>query len=535
MEYSRACTMQAAVDRPAPTRACARATLYSNETPFMPHSRLRVRALAAAVVLTLSTGSVWSQVDPALKQSVDTALQSNPELSARFNAYRASIDATDVARGGFFPRLDLNARAAREQSRVSSRNPTTESLSHGGVGLTLSQLLWDGLGTRNEWQRTGHERLARYFELRDASEQVALEAARAHYDVLRYARLLALAEDNYVQHRYAVLQIQSRFKAGVGRGVDLEQANARLALAEANLSTETANFHDVVARYQRIVGTAPGTATSTDTPARLAQGLPASQVDALALALAQNAAISAGIESLRAARSAVQAQNAVFQPRVEARLRASGGSNLDAYRDQTRNAAAEVVLNWNLYNGGSDQARVRQQVNLASQAADQRDRACRDTRQTINIAYNDTRRLTEQLNYLDRNALSISKARDAYRQQFDIGQRSLLDLLNAENELYTARRSYVNAEYDLSIAYVRAHAAMNQLLGQLGLAQSAPSEDEGWSGSDAAPQRCPLAVPEISVTERGELDRRAQKIAESATAARVPPAPALPASAPARR
>ena len=81
---------------------------------------------------------------------------------------------------------------------------------------------------------------------------------------MRFRRLVQLAEDNYVQHRYAFVQIQSRFKAGVGRGVDLEQAGARVALAESNLSTEVANLHDVAARYQRIVGEAP--------PAKLAAG-----------------------------------------------------------------------------------------------------------------------------------------------------------------------------------------------------------------------------------------------------------------------
>ena len=91
----------------------------------------------------------------------------------------------------------------------------------------------------------------------EATEQTVLEAARAHYDVQRFRRLVQLAEDNYVQHRYAFLQIQSRVKAGVGRGVDLEQAGARLALAESNLATEQANLHDVTVRYQRIVGELP--------------------------------------------------------------------------------------------------------------------------------------------------------------------------------------------------------------------------------------------------------------------------------------
>ena len=87
----------------------------------------------------------------------------------------------------------------------------------------------------------------------EATEQTVLGAARAHYDVQRFRRLVQLAEDNYVQHRYAFLQIQSRVKAGVGRGVDLEQAGAPRA-GRVNLATEQANLHDVTVRYQRIVG-----------------------------------------------------------------------------------------------------------------------------------------------------------------------------------------------------------------------------------------------------------------------------------------
>lgn len=498
----------------------------------MPTRRLSLQTLACAVLLAMAVTAARAQIDPALRQSVDAALRSNPDITARFNAFRAATDATDVARAGFLPRLDANAVGAREQSRVSSRDPSSATLNHTGVGLTLSQLLWDGLGTRRELERTGHERLARYFELIDSSEQVALEAAQAHYDVLRFARLVELAEDNYVQHRYAVIQIESRVRAGVGRGVDLEQANARLALAESNLTTETANLHDVIARYQRIVGVAP--TVRTGLPAPLTAGVPAAQPEALATAVRRNAGISASIESLRAARAAIQAENASFQPRVEARLRATGGRNLDAFRDQTRNSTAELVLNWNLFNGGADQARVRQRVNLANQAADLRDLACRNTRQTISIAYNDGRRLTEQLAYLDRNTVAISRARDAYRQQFDIGQRSLLDLLNAENELYTARRSYANAQHDQGIAYARAHAAMNQLLSQLGVAQAATLADaESWSQEKDAPERCPIDVPLLNVSDRSQLDARAQRMAASVSS--LPgrmPAPLTPPAGP---
>jgi outer membrane protein, adhesin transport system len=487
---------------------------------------------ALSVLLTLAAAPVAAQPSDALKAAAERAVTSNPEVTARFNAYRAATDAVDVAKAAYFPRVDLTASVGRDTNRITSRNPEAQSLSRTSVGLNLTQLLWDGLGTRNEVGRVGHDKMSRYFEFLDITEQTALEASRAHYDVQRYRRLVQLAEDNYVQHKYASVQIQSRFKAGVGRGVDLQQANARMALAESNLTTEIANLHDVTARYQRIVGVAPPQQMPASAP--LSKGVPTSADEMVATSIRQSAGVSASIEGLRSARSSVEVRQSAFEPRVEARLRTGAGSNFDGVRDQKRDSSAEIVLNWNLYNGGADQARVRQQVNVVNQAGDLRDKACRDTRQTSVIAYNDTRKLTEQLGYLDRNTVAIEKARDAYRQQFDIGQRSLLDLLNSENELYTAKRAYANAEYDLGIAYARTHAAMNQLSAQLGIARidSVASEAAAWTIGDDAPQRCPVLVAETIGVDKAELDRRAQRISAGVPA--LPP-PVLPAAPPPRK
>ena len=466
--------------------------------------------------------SAQAPADP-LRAAVEKAVLSNPEVGARFHAYQSSLGAIDVARAAYRPRVDLNANIGRDQDRIEGRAPETQSMNRHGASLALTQLLWDGLGTRRDVERTSHESLARYFEFVDATEQVALEAARAFVDVQRFRRLVQLAEDNYVQHKYASLQIQSRFRAGVGRGVDLEQANARLALAESNLHTEVANLHDVVARYQRIVGEPPSQAPAP-VPAALARNLPASADQAVGLALQRNAAISASVENMRASRSLVQLRQAGYQPRVEARVRSGGGNHFEGVRDQRRDSTAELVLNWNLYNGGADQARVRQQVGLLNQAEEQRDRACRDVRQTAAIAYNDTRKLADQLVLLDRNALAIEKAREAYRQQFDIGQRSLLDLLNAENELYTARRAHANAQYDIAVSQLRTLAVTQQLTGELGIRrpEAAPQAAASWAAEGDAPLRCPAVVTALAPIPRDELDARAQRMQSAAPAASAP-------------
>ncbi|WP_306567524.1 TolC family outer membrane protein [Aquabacterium sp.] len=496
--------------------------------------KLSLSALSLAI---LSVAAHAQSTQPTgLAAAVQQAINNNPDVTARLNALRAAGNEVDVARGQYLPSVDLSASVGRDSDRITSRSPASQSLSRTGLALSASQILWNGMATSKEVSRLGHARLTRYFEFLGATEDTALEATRAYLDVERYRKLVVQAEDNYVQHKYAFDQLQTKFKAGVGRGVDAEQANARLALAESNLTTEQANLHDVSARYLRIVGELPA-ATTGAVDNQLSKGILPANVDTINQALAKHPSISAAIENLRAAQAQVQGAESRYQPTVEARLRTGVGKNFDGVQDQKRDSSAELLLNWNLFNGGSDKARVRQYADLLNQAADQRDRACRDVRQNVAIAHNDIRKLQDQLVALDRNVLAIEKARDAYRQQFDIGQRSLLDLLNAENELYTAKRSYANAESDLQLAYARTQAAKHSLTSTLGLSREADGTQElvqDWQAADDAAQRCPVTAIDVKATSLGELDARARKLAVPALAAApvvvTPSAPAPDAS-----
>src|SRR5690606_24595056 len=153
--------------------------------------------------------------------------------------------------------------------------------------------------------------------------------------------------------------------------------------------------------------------------------------------------------------------------------------NLDGASGNTRESVVELVLTYNLFSGGSDQARIRQAADELNVAKDLREKACRDVRQNLTIVFNETARLGEQLGYLDQHQLSIEKAREAYRRQFDIGQRTLLDLLDAENEYFQARRAYVNAVYDKAIAETRTLSGMGRLMKALGVARDdVPKLDE---------------------------------------------------------
>ena len=281
-----------------------------------------IKLSLSAVSLAILSVAVQAQSTQTtgLAAAVQQAINQNPEVTARLNALRAAGNEVEVARGQYLPSVDLRASVGRDNDRITSRSPASQSLSRTGLALSASQILWNGMATTKEVTRLDHARLTRYFEFLGTTEETALEATRAYLDVERYRKLVSLAEDNYVQHKYAFNQLQTKFKAGVGRGVDAEQANARLALAESNLTTEQANLHDVSTRYLRIVGDVP--AASTDNGgADLSKGIPPSNLETIQQALAKHPSISAAVENMRAAQAQAQGVESSYQPTVEARLR----------------------------------------------------------------------------------------------------------------------------------------------------------------------------------------------------------------------
>ena len=444
-------------------------------------------AIVALAAAAFAAAPARAQDLAALRSTVATAVDGSPTLAARLAAWQAAGDGLDAARADRGPRIDLAGEIGQQHTRVEGAGGM-RSLERHALGLQLTQVLWDGRQALAETRRAGHEQAARFWELLDATEQVALEAARARVDVQRYARLVRLAESNLARHREAHERIEARVRAGVGRGVDLEQARARLALAQSNLVTERSNFHDVAARYRRLVGMPPPASDADEPPALLLQDVPATLGAALAQGLAQSPAVRAHAAAARAAQAAQRVRAGALEPRVELRVRSDHGRHVGGAEQRDSDTAAEIVLNWNLYDGGAGRARARQRAAETGQAVQQGLQACRDLAQTLAIAYHDTERLAEQRELLQLNAAAIERARDAYRQQFEIGQRSLLDLLNAEDEAYTARRSLLDAEADRAIAHLRLQAGLGQLLTQLGVAGPAPdpAAAEALEGPDAS-------------------------------------------------
>ena len=452
----------------------------------------RLRTVLLFVALG-STSALYAQSPSTMREAVERAILQNPEVKLRFHNLEATAQERRAAQGGWLPRVDVEVGAGGYQ-RLSPSIPSTFGYDGNRANLQLRQLVFDGFATSNEIRRLSYAEQASFFELLSISNQTGLEAVRAYIDVMRFRELLSLASDNFTTHLEVHDKIAEKVKAGVGRRVDMEQAAGRLALAESNWLTEVSNLHDVSARYQRVVGDTPSETLARMEP--MDAFLPLG-TEFLNEAVLKNPDFMGAVATIRAYRADQKTRRAAFSPTVELRARQSYETNQSGVVGTYRDSALELVLNYNLYRGGSDSARAKLATAKLESAFDLRDKACRDIWQTGQIAFNDSIRLGNQLKLLSQHELSTSKAKQAYQQQFDIGQRTLLDLLDTENELYQARRALSNAEFDLQLAEVRVLATSGTLLSALKLqplATTVPSAGTDTADKDDELMRCSTRI-----------------------------------------
>ncbi len=418
-------------------------------------------AIAAAVLISL--GAQAQMVPDPLVQAARKAVANNPEVQARWNGFLAAGDERDVARGGYFPSIDLQSGVGHEYRLSPTVNPSS-TYTYNMNQLSLTQMLFDGMFTRNEAKRLGYAKLTRYYELQDAAETAALETVKAYTDVVRYRELVDIATQNYAEHKGISNLVEERARSGVGRQVDAEQALGRLALAESNLLTELTNLHDVSARYLRLVGEKPPEVLPSLPPQFSFGPMPASTDVLLREGMPTNPSLNAALENVRAQKTAIDSRKAAYLPRLDFRVYANRDKNVLGLPGPTNVNGVELVLNYNFYRGGADKARERQAVDLHAQSIDLKEKVCRDVRQTLSIAYSDVTNLKDQMRFITQHRLSTEKSNVAYRQQFELGQRTLLDLLDSQNEYFQASRNFINTSYNQIVAQARTLSGMGQLV-----------------------------------------------------------------------
>lgn len=405
-----------------------------------------------------------------LRDVVAVGLYSHPEYGIVANNRRATDEELKQAVDLYYPSIDFRADAGIEHSddpiTRSGPGADTENLLRYDTGLTLTQLLFDGWETSYENERQKFRVLSASNRVREASELVSLSIVESYLEVMRQRELLKNARDNVSRHMDLLNQINDSSGAGRTTQADVEQARARVSSARAEEASVRESLRVAEAGFIQQVGDAPRDLVMPVVPVNQLSQDVEQEVKATQYA---SPTVSIKQADIAVAKAETDKAKAPMYPKMDLQLNARTGRNLSGVEGRDTSGSALVVMNWNLYRGGGDTARVREAINRQAQAKADRSKSERevdnDVRQTWARMVSAGERARQFAAQADAN-LEVVRA---YKDQFDLNRRTLLDVLDSQNEEYVSRSNMINAEYVEIFAVYRLLALRGDLLKTLGV------------------------------------------------------------------
>jgi adhesin transport system outer membrane protein len=429
---------------------------------------LRALAVAAALSMVPSVvvpGVVLANGPMSLDEAIRRAVATNPRVGEAAANRRAVDQELRQVQGALLPQVRLTAAYGSERFRQTNTidNSTSWRPAGGEAGVVVRQLLFDGGTALNEIYRQMARSDAAAWRTQERSELVALDVAEAYLEILRFEVSLADARRNVQAHLRYLNNVESRFSGGRAGVGDVQQVRERLASARAVEAELRIRLEDAKAAYRRHVGAEP---VRLRFPARLS-GMPASRSAALQLTVQNNTSLLAAQSDVRAAQRQFDAALGAYGPTVAFELRNSNGRDSSQNIGSFDETSAKVVASWNIFDGGANVARRGELAERVGENQMRLSALQRAAFESIDRAWSVRENSGLRITSLQQQVRAAEQVVVAYRSEYELGQRTLLDLLNAENAVFNARLSLAAARSVAVFSDYQLMAATGALLARV--------------------------------------------------------------------
>ncbi|MCL1889374.1 MAG: TolC family protein [Desulfovibrionaceae bacterium] len=397
----------------------------------------------------------------SLKDSVNMTLHHHPSLKVMQENRQAAEFDRKRANSAFMPTLTLNGAVGTDQysdpnTRQTPPPPDTKEsgslYERANYSLTLAQPVFNGFSSTNRLHMADSLLTSAEYRLLDNAEGLALDAIMAHAELERQKKLLSLATANVANHRNMLKSQFDRQSAGASARSDVTQTQARLARSESTLVETRLAYETAELNYYNLTGVMPAGLARVSSPMLSWSDAQACQE----LALRNNPKILSAQAEIASRRYQRDADRGAFAPSLSAELSHSLDHYPSATMSNVRASSAMLRGSWVLFNGNydyytlkGDNARIRQSNMELAALRD-------DLTKEIAAAWKAWRAAREQCSTYSRAVDYNNQTSQMYLDQFNAGQRSLLDILDSENELFSnslmlvsAQMSEISAQYRL--------------------------------------------------------------------------------------
>ena len=448
-------------------------------------------ATAAFGLAVASPACAQAQGDSvSMQEAIVVAMQSNPEiLQAQYNKEAIEFERKQ-AQGLFLPRVDLEGSAGVRRLENQTRRT---------LGIADDELYPLELSLGAEWtvldfgRRRGelHRQAARVdgasLRVVERSEFIALQVARQYLDVLLQQRVLAASQDNAAFHRALVNDLGQGVDQGSISIADRQQAEERLQAAIVRQEEAQQDLNNATITLRRLTGL---DIAQVSVPPNLASAMAPSADEAVGLARTEHPLVREAMADVDAANAAAASAEGDLYPTFGLEVRGRIGDDIDGFRGETNDLQARAVMRWNIWDGGINRAKLQEMIRRSSESRYRLHQVQREAEEDVRTAWSTLTTQGNVVTALTRQSQVSDDLLLSYRSQFNVGRRSLLDVLDAQNTRYSTQVRLETARFSQLFAQYQALAATNRFLSALDVAPGAGSgemEREEFNYGPSAP------------------------------------------------
>ncbi|MDP5253900.1 MULTISPECIES: TolC family outer membrane protein [unclassified Vibrio] len=413
-----------------------------------------------SLLMSLSLLSGASQA-LTLEQSVAQALNTHPRLMERYASFEAKYRDRRGAFSDFLPQIRLYAAYGYEEVGYDSGDELDSDLDRRELGLTITQMLFDGFRTSNEVDRLDYEAKADQQGLISTAENLSLEVVQVYLDLIKAEKLVELSRKNVDLHQSILDDINQRRKRGLSSDADVAQVESRLATSESILLVAMNNLLDIKVNYYDLVGVQ---AQNLVDPRPDYEFIPNRLDEAVNIAKQNHPEISAAIYDTNAAKKQMKRDKSGYYPRFDIEVDVNRNRNISGAEGRDENGRVMLTMTYDLFNGGRTRAESEASAWRYQESLAVKDNTFLEVEEATNFAWNAYVFLGKQKEFYQKNVHFAEIAQKGYDTQFELGRRSLLDVLDSQIELFSARRNYIEADFDQREAKYRLINATGRLI-----------------------------------------------------------------------
>jgi outer membrane protein len=423
--------------------------------------RLKGALIAGAAAMALfGPGAAWAQ---SLEEALVAAYANNPSLQAQRAKVRATDESVPQALSNWRPKVtvetSVGSKAYHNYAATAGSTNFGQHQDPKSAEVSVTQSLFRGFRTVNETERAEDQVLAERARLSGIEQDTLLSAATAYIDVVREQATLELNRNNEQVLRRQLEAARDRFRVGEITRTDVHQAEARVARAQADRIQAENNLEASRATFANVVGLA---AEKPERPP-MPSDLPVSKDEALKLAIAAYPYVVAAELDSKASEKYVDVVRGELMPSLDFSASASKAYDSSAEDNRTNTVEGKLTLNVPLYQKGAVYSRLREAKQLAAQNRHKVDKERRDAREKAVRAWEQLEAARARVDSYQAQIRATEIALEGVEKEAAVGSRTVLDVLDAEQEVLDAKVNLVKAQRDELVAIFQLKAAMGQM------------------------------------------------------------------------